>query len=88
MSIYTALADNVRRVRLDLTKCATAAPRKESALWSCLQQLDQVAKVLEGNFEIATPDPVADRFGPRPSVKRTGRVLEATGNVIKFPARA
>jgi hypothetical protein len=76
MSLYTTLAQDLRRVRLDLTKCSQATHRKDGAYFSCLQNIDEIAKVLEGNFTVvAQPEP-APKKGKVQRVIRDGNVIE------------
>lgn len=86
MSIYLTLAEDLRRVRLDLTKCSQASHRREGPYFLCLQHLDDIAKVLEGDFTLTPrPDPQG-HLRPKPGVK-TKRVIR-DGNVIEFRPRA
>jgi len=86
MSIYETLAQDLRRVRLDLTKCSQAAHRREGPYFMCLQHMDDIAKVLEGNFTLSTPDPQG-HLRPKPGIKGKVQRVIREGNVIEFPAR-
>ena len=79
MSIYQTLAQDLRRVRLDLTKCSQAAHRKDGPYFICLQHLDEIAKVLEGNFTLTVqepPLPKAPGIAGKKRVMREGNVIE------------
>lgn len=73
-SIDTALADNILQIRGDLDKVARPVQRREGAYYSLLQQLEHVAKILQGNVVItppATPAPTP----AKPVRKVTGKVI-------------
>lgn len=84
MSIYQTLAEDLRRARLDLTKCSQATHRRESSYFTCLQHLDDIAKVLEGNFTLTTPDPQG-HLRPKPGIKGKVQRVIRDGNVIEGP---
>jgi len=84
MSIYLTLAEDLRRVRLDLTKCGQPAHRRDGPFFMCLQHLDDIAKVLEGNFTLTTPDPQG-HLRPKPGIKGKVQRVIRDGNVVEGP---
>ena len=90
MSFTTTCADNLRIAIADL-EGLTHQRTKESfdkLRLSVLTRMKQTADLLEGDFELNTPEPA--KPAPKPSARRKRRTTEIADrtNVIDFRARA
>ena len=78
-STNATLAVTLHEVLEELAKVSRPAHRKEGQHFACLQQLKRIAHVLEGNFNIRTPEPTPE---PKPKRKLEAGPIVVKGGVI------